>query len=559
MNYTRREFLGSAFLSSGAVLLTSCSNSTILSPQVAPHQARRDLPVDRRYAHTPAPSGFFGPDPHSTHPHLWRLSGEGPLPPTTQTIDHPGPIIIGGGLSGLASAFFLRDKNPIVLEASSFFGGNSQGQEWNGIPYSIGAAYFVTPEEGSTIHRLLFDLKLLSEIRTPTSHDEYAEGSAIKHGLWLGGKATYGAERGKISRIYQYLKKLLQDNGEFLYPDIPTEDKHLRSYINRLDAESFQSHLEKIAGGTIPYPLNTAIEQYCWSAFAASGTEISAASGLNFLTSELEDIAVLPGGNSRVTERLCEELHNQLGSSSLRSGEIVLNIAPTESGVEVLSTDRTGNITLFRAPVAIVAAPKFVAKRIVKGGTVEQYNAMQGLRYRAYLTANVVMKGRPSFSFYDLYLLQKKSSKAPYPPTTGLHELAATDAILANWIVHHPSDSVLTLYRALPYEGGRATLLANESFDGVKKAFYNQITSELLPLFKMREESIIDIRITRWGHALPVAATGFIASGGPELVRAPIQNKIFFAQQDNWALPAFEVAVTEAHNSADSIRKTLAL
>lgn len=554
MTHSRRHFLGSTLLSSGAILLTSCSRSSYLTPQQTPIHTRQDFPVDRRYTHSIAPSGYFGPDPHSTHPHLWRLSGEGTLPPATQTIDHSGPIIIGGGLSGLASAFFLRDKNPIVLEASSFFGGNSQGQEWNGIPYSIGAAYFVQPEEGSTIHRLLFDLKLLSEIRTPTSHDEYAEGSIIKHGLWHGGKATYGAERGKITRIYQYLKKLLQDEGEFLYPDIPTEDNHLRNYINKLDTESFQSHLERIAGGAIPYPLNTAIEQYCWSAFAASGTEISAASGLNFLTSELEDIAVLPGGNSRVTEKLCEELHSQLGGSSLRSGEIVLNVTPTERGVEVLSTDRAGSVTLFRAPVAIVAAPKFVAKRIVKGGTVEQYKAMQGLRYRAYLTANVVMKGHPSFSFYDLYLLRKNSSKTPYSPTASLQELAATDAILANWIVHHPSDSVLTLYRALPYDGGRVTVLANESFEGVKKAFYNQITSELLPLFKMREDSIVDIRITRWGHALPVAATGFIASGGPELVRAPIQNKIFFAQQDNWALPAFEVALSEALNSAEKIR-----
>jgi protoporphyrinogen oxidase len=457
----------------------------------------------------------------------------------------------------LAAAFLLRDKNPIVLEATSFFGGNSQGQEWNGIPYSTGAAYFVQPEEGSTIHRLLFELNLLSEIRTPSSHDEYAEGSVIKHGLWYGGKATYGAERVKITRVHQYLKKLLQDEGETRYPDIPTDDPDLRSYINKLDTESFKDHLENIAGGSIPYPLSTAIEQYCWSAFAASGSEISAASGLNFLTSELEDIAVLPGGNSRVTEKLCESLLTRLGDNALKSCEIVLNVTPTENGVEVLSTDRAGNVTLFRAPAAIVAAPKFVAKRIVKGGTTEQYDAMKKLTYRAYLTANVVMKGHPSFSFYDLYLLRKNSNGMAYSPTTSLQELAATDAILANWIVTHPTDSVVTLYRALPFDGGRATVLANESFEGVKNAFYKQITTELLPLFKMREDSIVDVRITRWGHALPVAATGFIASGAPELVRAPIHNKIFFAQQDNWALPAFEVALSEAFRAVDQVRGVL--
>lgn len=50
------------------------------------------------------------------------------------------------------------------------------------------------------------------------------------------------------------------------------------------------------------------------------------------------------------------------------------------------------------------------------------------------------------------------------------------------------------------------------------------------------------LRLTRYGHALPVAQTGGIASGLFERASQSINDKIFFANQDNWGNPCFETS-----------------
>ncbi|MBI3043130.1 MAG: hypothetical protein HYY78_09935 [Betaproteobacteria bacterium] len=57
---------------------------------------------------------------------------------------------------------------------------------------------------------------------------------------------------------------------------------------------------------------------------------------------------------------------------------------------------------------------------------------------------------------------------------------------------------------------------------------------------------------------MPVAAAGLIADGVPERLREPFRQRVFFVEQDNWALPAFETAVTEALVFAPQVEKALA-
>jgi hypothetical protein len=64
--------------------------------------------------------------------------------------------------------------------------------------------------------------------------------------------------------------------------------------------------------------------------------------------------------------------------------------------------------------------------------------------------------------------------------------------------------------------------------------------------------------VARWGHPLPVAATGLIAGGVVDRIRQPFRDRGFFVEQDNWALPAFETAATEALLWAPEIAKRLA-
>ena len=74
---------------------------------------------------------------------------------------------------------------------------------------------------------------------------------------------------------------------------------------------------------------------------------------------------------------------------------------------------------------------------------------------------------------------------------------------------------------------------------------------------RLQPENIVDLRIARWGHPLPVAATGLIANGTVEALRTPFHGRVFFVEQDNWALPAFETGVTEAITWSPEVAKVL--
>lgn len=140
---------------------------------------------------------------------------------------------------------------------------------------------------------------------------------------------------------------------------------------------------------------------------------------------------------------------------------------------------------------------------------------------------------------------------------TPIETLGATDAIIANWHERGSGDIALLLYRALPYDGARGEIFAPESYERVRAAFEKQITDELIPFFGVPQKDIADIRITRWGHALPLAEKGLIASGTPELLRRSMGDRIYFANQDNWALPAFENAVIESLDMAEQVQRQL--
>jgi hypothetical protein len=112
---------------------------------------------------------------------------------------------------------------------------------------------------------------------------------------------------------------------------------------------------------------------------------------------------------------------------------------------------------------------------------------------------------------------------------------------------------VLTLYWPLPFPTGRAEVLFRpDAWDFLRPLVEQQIL-DVLPVLGIDVTRVLEVRMARWGHALPVAAPGFIADGHAEQVRKPHQGRVFFAHQDNWALPAIETSLLEAIHFAPQV------
>jgi hypothetical protein len=107
--------------------------------------------------------------------------GEPPAP--SEEID---VVVIGGGLSGLAAAYELRQYNPVVFELHDIFGGNAQGGRINGAPFSLGSAYFITPDAGGELDRFYGELGLHEVIRADEIASPVEIDGVINPDIWSG-------------------------------------------------------------------------------------------------------------------------------------------------------------------------------------------------------------------------------------------------------------------------------------------------------------------------------------------------------------------------------------
>jgi protoporphyrinogen oxidase len=514
-------------------------------------------PIDHSVAF-PAPRRFVADDPERAHGIFWNPARLDELEAKRKQTkaEQTNLAVIGGGIAGLTSAYLHRGHKPIVLEQAPRFGGNSKGQSWEGIEFSIGAAYVVDPLPDSEVGKLLTELKLTDLATLKEGEDPVALSGNIYKEFWSGEtlpKDDKGREQ--FTKLSAYFKKL--SSGEIPYPEIPATTQSQRDYINQLDKEGFREHLERIVSGGPLHPhIETAMEHYCWSSFGATFGEISAACGLNFYCAEFGALRIFPGGNSKIAERLLEALTASITVANLRANSLVFSTTVTPNGVEVGYLDANGEVRNIMAKAAVMACPKFIAAKLLRDIEPERLAAIKQLRYHSYLVANVLIKSPPPEMFYDLYMLADGTIH-PENIRSETVRHGVTDVVLANFAAASKEHTVLTLYRALPYDGARAEIFAPSSYEQFRGDFEKQLKLDILPLLKLQPEKIADIRIARWGHPLPVAAKGLISSGVVDQLRKPFKDRVFFVEQDNWALPAFETSVCEAFSTRRDIDKLL--
>jgi spermidine dehydrogenase len=160
---TRRDFLGSTLLASGAQLLAPLSPADFLS--LSPGQSLPGAADDW--------NGYGGVGEYAqSNGNTWevvtaghRLRGSG-TPIDAQTVHDSGElydsVIVGGGISGLAAAlFFRRQAGPgakvLVLENHAIFGGEAKQNEFEVDGHRL------TAHQGSAIYFVQYPRSFLAE------------------------------------------------------------------------------------------------------------------------------------------------------------------------------------------------------------------------------------------------------------------------------------------------------------------------------------------------------------------------------------------------------------
>jgi len=217
--------------------------------------------------------------------------------------------------------------------------------------------------------------------------------------------------------------------------------------------------------------------------------------------------------------------------------------------------DASGGFHALLANKVVMACSKHIAKYMLPElQTIdpEKAGAMFQVATNPYVVANVLLDAPIEREFYDVFLL----GNGDFPRNEGeVSEHSRVTDVLNGYFARRSSAprSVLTLYWPLPWAWARFTLIDREpAWTDYANRLAPQIDAMLATL-NVPRASVRQIRMTRWGHSMPIAYPGFIANGTAELVRRPVRDVIYFVNQDNWALPAFETCILEAKTWTDVI------
>lgn len=553
----RRTFVKGLSIGAGLGALGSCQSSPVkksaeVLEKLYTEDALRGInPMDRRVGKQEA---FSGDNPTRAHQVLWDKEGffekRGGIPSPKENVP---VVIVGGGISGLFTAYLLRDLKPIILESSSRLGGNSRGESWQGIDYSIGAAYFGEQRHGSPINQLFKEIGVFEKAVTREGADPVIFGNKILDSFWEGGTAPESEEY--FRKAAAYFQDVGSNRNGRAYPNIPAANAEDQKILNQLNQRSLLEQVEYELKEPVHPHLETLLEHYCWSTFACSAREVNAATGLYAFAAEFGKMHAVPGGNGGISELLVQKLADEIPISHLRTDSVVADVQVEEDGCRVTYVNAKGELKSIRAQAVVMACPKFVVKRLIDDLEPERKEVISQMKYRSYLVANALIDAPFKKEFYDLYLLADGRIDSDIEKTAKRH--MTTDMVLANYTSPHPNKCVLTLYRALPFERGRSEILSGDSYEKFKKEFKEQLVSQLFPVLGVKASALHELRLARWGHPMPIPAKNCFSQNWPEILRTPYREKVFFVQQDNWLTSAIEVCAQEALHFVPLIRKAI--
>lgn len=313
-------------------------------------------------------------------------------------VDDVDVVVVGGGIAGLVTAWELRDRRVVVLEAEPEVGGRirslPRGEYW----LNLAAHVFPPPE--TALGRVIAGLGLET---TPIPGN--AMGVACRSRVVASGRPeTYPlrlplsiAARLSFARAGLRIRRGV---GEYLAAGAPRADDTPAARRARLVAfrndETFSDYLGPL------HPEADAIVRAAVNRVAAEPEELSAGAGIAQFAATFSGSSSiyhrnLAGGSSRLPEALARALGDRVVT-----GAAVRSVEQSAVGV-VVDVDRAGRRARVRARAAVVATPAFAAARLVQGLPQPTRAALEAIPYGPYAVLALLTRERGSMPWDDVY------------------------------------------------------------------------------------------------------------------------------------------------------------
>lgn len=435
--------------------------------------------------------------------------------------------MVGAGLSGLTSAYHLRERRVLVLEAGEVPGGVCRQGSYQGLAYPAGSAYFYCLGDPSweAWYRGLGLPLADSLVSKPVSALFYG-------GRWYPdcfskpGLQILPLPRRAINGMVNLVERLAawEEVWDPLGSDnLPNPE---------LDQITLAHFLEKEQG--LPPQVTGILTPYCRSCLGAGPEAISAWAGLFFLMSEFSEksrTAAFPGGNAMIARALAQSI-----SPPVRCGQTLVRLEPALHGVDLLVWDSLGSRGYrLQAGAVILALGKFAAQHILPPHAGWNLEIFKGFHYSSYVVA--ALCGRISL-------------ESPGYENWVVGEENLSDFIMSPRTPRSGEARVMTVFAPQPYAQSREALLRVQPGDKAK-----ELLAAVESHFPGTAREVEEIHLYRFGHAQIVPYPGFLTTLKGNIAQE--QGRIILANSDLEGLPCIEAAIVQGQKAAHRARALL--
>lgn len=458
--------------------------------------------------------------------------------------EHHEIVVVGAGISGLTCAYYLNNKDVLVLEKSDVVGGRTLSGTHGGIVYAKGSEYLGQPE--GYLSKMIKELGLsIKEIPSPM--DGYFDGSKFYYGS--DGLARYLINGSSVATYNRFVSLLLKEYST--YEEVP--DLVYNAHVRELDNTAAQTWLTQ---NNIP---NIYINKYNVASrglFGASLQEISAYSFIpeaafdydeDDLYDQTESFDVENEYNNATNERsesytfskglteLTNALGNKLGSK-IRLSSTVTEVKKEDTHYVVAYNDANGNEKIITANKVVVTVPAPIALKIaptlIEGKKKE---IMEQIEYSSYATVALFSKTPIFNKAFDLAVPDN---------------YFFTDIYDATWVQRHyenktPTEFIISAYIA-PHsykDHGLNTMSDSEILE--------KVYADLNKVFADASSKVTGHDIEHFEYAYPVMTLGAY-DRLMELMK--LNNGTFILAGDYTIYPTFESAVESGLSAAQMVK-----
>lgn len=430
-------------------------------------------------------------------------------------------VIVGGGVSGLAAAYKLRDRDFLLLEKEPHWGGNAYLMDYNGSAYATGAAFLDGEDDEGFL--------LAREIGIEPLPINNWDGSIVK-GEFVADTWGDGIDKLPYNLATKNLFHRFRENTLAI-------DREKRK--EELQNTSWQSYMRGYPQEIIEWWDNYGPSN--WGAKSADTAAFIPLYELHMIAGKdrKDERYTFPGGLGAISKKLVETLE-PTHQERMLTGATIVAVENDKSEARVTYI-QGGELKTVAAKAVIMATPKFITRRLVQGLPEKQSDAMQQIRYIPYAVVNLIYD-KPVFNNgYDTWCPGNRFS----------------DVIVADWVIkkqpgYQQKYNILSCYT--PMEEDERALLLTE--DGARK-MAGEVLADFQKLMPSTNVDPVEVHIYRRGHPLYMSTPGLFATVQP-VVREPF-GRILFANTDSEGpVSGTGPAIAAANRAVKELEKLMA-